>query len=61
MDAGFRLQVLAFAKEPDWEKMKLTVLDADKWWNSIEEKVKDSSLAATFRSTSAGLHQAIGG
>ena len=57
--AGFRLQVLAAAKEPDWEKMKLTVIDADKWWKAIEEKVEDSSLAATFNSTMTGLQQAI--
>ena len=57
--AGFRLQVLAAAKEPDWEKMKLTVIEADKWWKTIEEKVEDSSLVATFRSTLTGLQQAI--
>ena len=57
--AGFRLKVLSAASEPDWEKMKQTAIDAGKWWKTIEEKVDDASLAATFNSTIAGLQQAI--
>lgn len=57
--AGFRLKVLAAASVPDWEKMKQTVIDAGKWWKAIEDKVDDSSLVATFKSTMSGLQQAI--
>ena len=57
--AGFRLKVLAAANEPDWEKMKSTVIDARKWWRAIEDKVNDSSLAATLKSTMFGLEQAV--
>lgn len=56
---GFRLHVLAAAKAPDWNAMKLTVVEGEKWWDAIKEKVDKKGLRDAFNSTITGLKQAV--
>ncbi len=56
---GFRLHVLAAAKEPDWKAMKSTVAEGVLWWDAIKEKVDNKGLRDAFNSTIAGLKKAV--
>ncbi|MEJ2032006.1 MAG: hypothetical protein P8Y63_02980 [Deltaproteobacteria bacterium] len=56
--AGFRLRVLATAKEPDWDMMLTTAEDATKWWNGIESRVSDKALRKAFSTAISGLQEA---
>ncbi len=56
---GFRLHVLAAATTPDWDAMKLTVVEGEKWWDAIKEKVDNKGLRDAFNSTFAGLKKAL--
>lgn len=56
--AGFRLRVLAMAKEPDWDTMLATAKDAMKWWNEVEPRVSDKALRDAFSTVISGLEEA---
>jgi hypothetical protein len=56
--AGFKLQVLAAAKQPDWEAMRKTASEASASWNAIKGKVSDKRVRDTVNSTIAGMERA---
>jgi hypothetical protein len=58
--AGFDLQVLATAPEPDWVRMEAVVEQADAWWKLLENQTSDAALQDAFSSAIAGMREAVG-
>jgi hypothetical protein len=56
--AGFKLQVLAASRSPDWEDIRKTVSEADAWWTAIKSKVSEQGLRDAFGSAIRGLDEA---
>jgi hypothetical protein len=56
--AGFKLQILAAAAQPDWDTMQKTVADAVTWWDTTKPKISEKGLLDTVNSTIKGLQQA---
>jgi hypothetical protein len=56
--AGFKLNVLADAVEPDWDAMRETAKDASVWWKAVEPRVSETALRDAFSSTVSGLREA---
>jgi hypothetical protein len=56
---GFRLHVLAAAKEVDWKAIQSTVAEGVTWWDAIKEKVDNKGLRDAFNSTISGLQEAV--
>lgn len=57
--AGFKLQVLAAAKQPDWDAMQKATTEAAASWNAIKAKVTDKRVRDTVDSTIAGMEKAV--
>ncbi len=56
--AGFKLQVLAAARQADWDAMRKTAADAASSWNAIKSQVSDKRVRDTVNSAIAGMGQA---
>jgi hypothetical protein len=56
--AGFKLRVLAAARNPDWKDIRRTVGEAAGWWNTIGSKVSQKGLRDAFDTSIRGLDDA---
>lgn len=56
--AGFKLRVLAAARNPHWQEIRKTVGVAAGWWNTIEPKVSQKGLRNAFGTSLRGLDDA---
>ena len=56
--AGYQLQVLAAAEQPDWDAMSKVAAEADAWWKATAKKVSEKNLRAAVTTTMHGLQQA---
>ena len=56
--AGFKLRVLASARNPNWQEIRKTVVEVAGWWKVIESKVSQKGLHDAFGTTIRGLDDA---
>ena len=56
--AGYKLDVLAADKSPDWTAIAKLAGESEAWWMEVAPKVADKHLRATMSSAIAGMKQA---